>query len=161
MDAGETATEVIEGIPSVTVADADFVLSALLVAFTVTVPAVPPAVKRPAEEIAPLEADQVTDLSATVPCTAAVNCCAASVRMLAVAGVTETEVTVGALTVTVADADLVLSATLVAVTVTVAFVAGAVSRPAPVIVPADVDQVTPLFVRVPCTIALNCRVAPV
>lgn len=50
-----------------TVADADFVLSALLVAVMVAEPAEPPPVKRPAGEIAPLEADQVTDLSATVP----------------------------------------------------------------------------------------------
>jgi hypothetical protein len=149
VDAGEIAMEVIEGRARVTVAEADFVLSALLVAVTVTVPAVPPAVKSPADETAPLEADQVTDLSVTVPCTVAVNCCVASVRMFAVAGVTEIEVTVGAVTVTDADAVLVPSATLVAVTVTLPPLAGAVSKPALVIEPPEVDHVTALFVTVP------------
>ena len=149
MDAGEIAIEVIAGRARVTVAEADFVLSALLVAVTVTVPAVPPAVKRPADDTAPPDADQVTDLSVTVPCTVAVNCCVASVRMLAVAGVTETEVTIGALTVTDADAVLVGSATLVAVTITVPPLAGAVSKPALVIEPPEVDHVTALFVTVP------------
>ena len=149
VDAGEIAIEVIEGRARVTVAEADFVLSALLVAVTVTVPAVPPAVKSPAEETAPLEADQVTDLSLTVPCTVAVNCCEASVRMFAVAGVIEMEVTVGAFTVTDADAVLVGSATLAAVTVIVPPLAGAVSKPALVIEPPEVDHDTALFVTVP------------
>jgi hypothetical protein len=146
---GEIEMEVTIGRPMVTVADADLVLSALLVAVMVVASAEGPAVKRPAAEIAPLAADHVTDLSATVPCTVAVNCCVASARMLMVLGDTEMEVTVGAFTVTAAEADLVLSATLVAMTVTLPAAAGAVSKPALVIVPAEADHVTALLVTVP------------
>lgn len=159
--AGEIEIEVTSGRLMATAADADFVLSALLVAVMVVVSADGPAVKRPAGEIAPLDADQVTDLSVTVPCTLAVNCCVARARMLTVLGATEIEVTVGALTVTVAEAVFVLSATLVAVTVTLPAAAGAVSRPALVIVPAEADHVTALLATVPCTVALNCWVAPI
>jgi hypothetical protein len=161
VEAGETEIDVIVGRPRVTVAEADFVLSALLVAVTVMVPADAPPVKRPAGETAPPDADQMTDLSATLPCTAAVNCCVASVRMFAVAGEIETPVTVGALTVTIADADFVLSARLVAVTVTLPAAAGAVRRPPAEIVPAEVDHVMPLLETVPETLAENCCVPPV
>lgn len=147
--AGEIEIDVTTGRLIVTDADADFDLSALLVAVTVVVRMDAPAVKSPAGEIAPEDADHVTDLSVTVPCTLAVNCCVAKVRMLTVDGETEIEVTVGALTVTVAEADFVLSATLVAVTVTLAAVAGAVSKPAAETVPAEADHVTALFVTVP------------
>jgi molybdopterin biosynthesis enzyme MoaB len=161
VDAGVIEIEVMVGRPSVTVAEADFVLSALLVAVTVIVAAEAPPVKRPACETAPLDADHVTDLSATFPCTAAVNCCVASVRMFAVVGEMETPVTVGALTVTEAEADFVLSARLVAVTVTLPAVAGAVRTPAAEMVPAEVDHVMPLLETLPTTLALNCCVAPV
>jgi hypothetical protein len=161
VEAGEMEIEVMVGRPSVTVAEADFDLSALLVAVTVMVAAEAPAVKRPAGETEPPDADQVTDLSATLPCTAAVNCCVASVRIFAVVGEMETPVTVGALTAMDADADFVLSARLVAVTVTFPAVAGAVRRPPAEIVPADVDHVMPLLETVPETLAENCCVAPV
>lgn len=161
VEAGEIEIEVIVGSPRVTVAEADFVLSALLVAVTVIVPADAPPVKTPAGETDPPDADQVTDLSATLPCTAAVNCCVASVRMFAVVGEIVTAVTVGALTVTEAEADFVLSARLVAVTVTLPADAGAVRRPPAEIAPAEVDHVMPLLETVPVTVAVNCCVPPV
>ena len=80
--------------------------------------------------ITPEAAFQLTDLSVTVHCTEPENCIVAPVFKDAEAGVSVTEVTVGAvgaaITVTVADADFVVSATLVAVTVSVPVVAGAV-----------------------------------
>lgn len=69
--------------------------------------------------------------------------------MLAVAGVTEIEVTVGAVTVTVADAVFVGSAKLVTVIVAVPGVAPAVKRPAELIVPELADHAMDLFVTVP------------
>jgi hypothetical protein len=157
---GETVTEFTTGVETFTTAEADFVLSATLMAVTVIFPIAAGAVKRPLAEIEPLVADHVTDLLATVPCTVAENCCVAPVRIVGAAGDTETDVTVGAATVTVAVADFVVSATLVAVTVTVPADAGAASRPATEIVPAEVFQVTDLLVTVPCTVAVNCCVAP-
>ena len=64
---GETEIEVTVGALTVTVAEADFVLSATLVAVTVTLPAVAGAVRRPAAEIVPAEADHVMPLLETVP----------------------------------------------------------------------------------------------
>jgi hypothetical protein len=148
---GETVTEVTVGALTVMAADADLVGSATLVAFTVAVVAVAGAVKSPLAEIVPLVADQVTDLLATVPCTAALNCCEAPMRMEGAAGDTETEFTTGAATVMVAVSDLVVSATLVAVIVTAPPVAEAVKRPALLIVPEEVFHVTDLFVVLPCT----------
>jgi hypothetical protein len=81
--------------------------------------------------------------------------------MLAVGGVTVIEVTVGVLTVIVADADLVGSAALVAVTFAVPADVDAVKRPLAVIEPPVADQVTDLLATVPCTVAVNCCVAPV
>jgi hypothetical protein len=159
--AGVIEIEVTIGRLMLMVAEADFVLSALLVAVTVVVRMEAPAVNRPAGEIEPLAADQVTDLSVTVPCTVAENCCVPSARRLTFAGEMVTEVTVGALTVTVAAADFVGSATLVAVTVTVPPLAGAVSKPPAVIVPPEVDHVMALLETVPVTLAVNCCVAPV
>jgi hypothetical protein len=161
VDAGVIEIEVTIGKLMVIFAEADFVLSALLVAVTVVVRAEAPAVNSPAGEIAPFEADQVTDLSVTVPCTVAENCCVASARRFTVAGEIVTEVTVGAFTVTTAEADFVVSATLVAVTVTLPPVAGAVSKPPAVIVPPEADHVMALFETVPVTLAVNCCVAPV
>ena len=91
------------------------VLSATLVAMTVTLPATAGAVSTPVAEIVPAEADHVTALLATVPATEAVNCCVAPVEMLAVVGEMDTEFTVGAAMVTVADAVFVGSAKLVTV----------------------------------------------
>lgn len=154
-------TDVTAATVTVIFAEADFVLSALLVAVTVTVPADGPAVKSPAVVIEPEDADQVTDLSVTVPCTVAVSCNVAAVRIDPVAGVTVIDVAVGALTVMVADAVLVGSATLVAVTVAVPAVAPAVNNPAALTVPDDAVHVTVLFVTVPWTFAFSCIVAPV
>jgi hypothetical protein len=64
---GETVIEVTVGALTEIVADADFVGSATLVAFTVAVPAFAGAVKSPLAEMVPPVADQVTDLLATVP----------------------------------------------------------------------------------------------
>jgi hypothetical protein len=158
---GETDIEVTVATVTVILADADFVLSALLVAVTVAVPADGPAVKSPAEVIDPEDADHVTDLSVTLPCTVAVSRSVAAVRIDPVAGVTVMEVTVGALTVMVTEAVFVGSATLAAVTVAVPAVAPAVNSPAALTVPDDAVHVTVLFVTVPCTVALSCNVAPV
>jgi len=112
------------GALTVTVADADLVLSAVLVAFTVKVPAVFGAVYRPLDEMVPPVADHVTPLLLE-PVMVVVNCCVPLVRMEAEVGEIVMAIT-GTLTVTVADADLVLSAALVAVTVKVPAVLGAV-----------------------------------
>src|SRR5438067_2474240 len=61
------------GPVTVTLADADFVLSATLVAVTLYVPAVAGAVYRPLLETVPPLADQATAIF-VVPVTAAVNC---------------------------------------------------------------------------------------
>lgn len=132
-DAGEGETVTlftIGGALTVTVAVADLVLSALLVAVIVAVPALEAAVKKPAEVIVPVVAFQVTDLSVMVPCTEALNCAVAPVRTAAEAGEIAMEVTAGVagatMTVTVEEADLVESATLVAVTVSLPVADGAV-----------------------------------
>jgi hypothetical protein len=118
--AGETATEVTTGAATVTVEEADLVVSALLVAVTVTVPAVVGAVKTPAEVMLPAVAFQATDLSVTVPATEAVNWTVAPVSADTGEGETVTPFTTGgALTVIVAVEDFVLSALLVAVIVAV------------------------------------------
>jgi hypothetical protein len=78
--AGVTVTEVTpepdacEPAATVTVAVADFVESATLVAVIFPVPPVAGAVNMPADEIVPIVADQVTASFVVVPCTAAVNC---------------------------------------------------------------------------------------
>lgn len=69
--------------------------------------------------------------------------------MLAVAGETETEFTVGGVTVTVADAVFVGSARLVTLIVAVPEVPPAVKRPAELIVPELADQAMDLLVTVP------------
>jgi hypothetical protein len=65
--AGETVIEVTVGAVTETAADAVFVGSARLVTVIVAVPAVAPAVKRPAELIVPELADHAMDLFVTVP----------------------------------------------------------------------------------------------
>ena len=108
----DTATT---GALTVTVADADLVESATLVAVTVKVPAVVDAVYSPLEETLPPVADHATDVL-LVPLMLAVNCWVPLVSIEAETGEMLTATT-GALTVTVAEADLLESATLVAVTV--------------------------------------------
>jgi hypothetical protein len=108
---GETVTEVTTGAETVTADVPDFVVSATLVAVTVSLSAVAGAVYRPADVMVPWAAFQVTDLLVTVPAMVAVNCAVALVITEAVDGETVTEVTTnGAVTVTLAEADLVLSA---------------------------------------------------
>lgn len=140
------------------VAVPDFVVSATLVAVTVTVAAAAGAVSMPAAVIVPAEAFHVTVLFVTVPCTVALSCKFAPVRIELVAGVTATEFTTGgggAVTVIVAVADFVVSATLVAVIVAVAAAAPAVNSPVGLTVPAEVFHVTVLFAALPCTVALS------
>lgn len=95
-----------------TVAEADFVVSATLLAVTVYVPAELGAVNRPELEIVPPLADQVTDVFVE-PETLALNCWVAPVEIDAEVGLIETAT--AAVTVIVVVADFVGSATLVAV----------------------------------------------
>src|SRR5262249_55083073 len=83
---GVMVTELTAGVDTVTVAVPDFVASAALVAVIVTVAAVAGAVNFPVVSMVPADAFQVTDLSVTVPVTAAVNCCVALVSSDADAG---------------------------------------------------------------------------
>jgi hypothetical protein len=71
--AGETLTEFTTGALTVTEADADLVVSATLVAVTVSLPALAGAVYSPLDVIVPSVALQVTDLFVTVPDTVAEN----------------------------------------------------------------------------------------
>ena len=155
---GETVTET-TGALTVTVADADLVVSATLVAFTVKDPAVLGAVYKPDDETEPPVADQVTAVLLD-PVTLAVNCCVPLVAIEAEPGAMETATVCGALTVTVADADFVVSAALIAVTVNVPAVPGAVYKPAAEIEPPVADQVTAVLV-LPLTVAANCCDPPV
>jgi hypothetical protein len=93
-----------------------------------------------------------------VPCTVAVSCKFAPVKIELVAGATATEFTTGgggAVTVIVAVADFVGSATLVAVTVALPVLAGAVNNPAAEIDPFDAAHVTAVFVVAPCSVAVK------
>jgi hypothetical protein len=153
--AGVTLTEFTTGAATVIVAVAVFVASAALVAVIVAVPPVAEAVNSPAELIAPEDAFHVTDLFVTVPCTDAVSCSVPLVMTEAVDGETVTEVTTGTATVIVAVAVFVVSATLVAVMVAVPEVAGAVNRPAVLMVPDEVVHVTALVDGLPPTVAVS------
>src|SRR5215467_897647 len=147
---------------SATVALADLVGSATLVAVMVTICAeeiVAGAVYKPAVIRVPTDGFmlQVTAVL-PVPLTVAVNCCWPLAVRVTDTGVTDTA-TVG-VSATVALADLVGSATLVAVMVTVCaeeIVAGAVYNPPVVRVPTDgfILQVTAVLL-VPLTVAVNC-----
>jgi hypothetical protein len=152
---GETVTEFTTGTATVIVADAVFVVSATLVAVIVAVPALADAVNSPAELTEPEDVLHVTDLFVTVPCTDAVSCSVPLVMTDAVDGETVTEFTTGTATVIVADAVFVVSATLVAVMVAVPEVAGAVNRPAELIVPDEVVHVTALVDGLPPTVAVS------
>jgi hypothetical protein len=108
-----------------TVAVADLLESASLVAVIVSVPAFAGAVYIPDAEMFPRAAFHVTVLSVTVPWTLAVNCNVPPVLAEVDAGDTEIEVTVGvgagvaAVTETLEVAVLLESALLVAVIVSV------------------------------------------
>ncbi len=106
----ETAT----GALTVTVAEADLVGSATLVAVTVYVPGVPGAVYKPELDTVPLVANHVTAVFVE-PVTVAVNCWVPLVKIVDAVGLSD--IATGTVTVTLADANLVGSATLVAVTV--------------------------------------------
>jgi len=144
------------GAVIVMLADAVFVVSAALVAVTVKLPGVPPAVYKPALETVPPVADHVTAVF-VVPVTVAVNCCDAPVCRVPEVGLIEIT-TGGAVTVTLAEAVFVVSATLVACTVYVPALVGAVYSPELETVPPVADHVTAVFV-VPVTAAVNCCVA--
>jgi len=151
--AGETAT-LIAGV-TVTVAEALLIVSWALVAVTVNVPGVLPAVKSPVEETVPPVAVQVTavlDEFATV----AVNCCVP---------LGESDTLVGEmpmlspLTAPLIIALLVGSWTLVAHTMKVPTVLPAVNSPVDEMVPPFAVHVTAWFV-VLATVAVNCCVVP-
>jgi hypothetical protein len=164
----------------VTVAEADFVVSACEVAITVTsdgLGTVGGAVYKPPVVIVPQVAPahptpltlQVTPVFA-VPVTVAWNCFCAPVTSCALVGEMVIPISVPEPRVTVAEADLLASASKVAVTVTIGGLgakAGAVYRPLPVTVP----QVMPLqpapetlhntrVLEVPVTVALNGTCPP-
>ena len=128
-----------------TVALADLVESATLVAVTVTsVPAATPAKdKSPEPEMLPADADQVTEVL-LLPVTVAVNCSVPADGTDAEVGEMLTATTTtGAVTVMVAVPDLVGSSVEVAVMVTVVALAGAVYAPVTaLIVPALATQET-------------------
>lgn len=158
IELGETVTPIGAGgavVVTVTVAVPDFVVSATLVAVTVTVPAEAGAVNNPEALIDPAEACQVTAVF-DVPVIVAVNCCVPPVC-------TETELgetvalTVGGLlvTVTVAWPFLVGSVALVAVTVHVPEKLGAVYLPVLEMDPPFEVHVTAVVV-VPPMLAVNC-----
>lgn len=129
---------------TVSVVAADLVGSCVLVAVTVTVVPVAGAVSRPAGVIVPAEADQVTaELKLFVPVTEEAQFVVPLAVTVVAWQATETPVIVGGgVTETMVLADLVGSCVLVAVTVTAVAVAGTLSRPAGVIVPAEADQFT-------------------
>jgi len=118
-------------VETLTVALADLVLSAWLVAVTVCVPGVAGAVYRPLLEIVPVEelpplrpsTDQVTPLLLLLV-TVAVNCCVPPIARLADVGLMPTDT--GPATVTLALAVLVVLALLTAFTVWLPVTAGAV-----------------------------------
>jgi hypothetical protein len=104
-------------VVTVTVADADTLVSATLVAVTVYEPAVVGAVYKPEAEMLPPLANQVTAVL-LLPVIDVLNCCVLPTCTAAEIGVID-NVIAGAVvvTVTAADADFVESAALVAVTV--------------------------------------------
>ena len=139
-DVGEIVTPVteadggVEGAAvTVTLAEPDLVVSAALVAVTVSVPAFAGALYKPTPVIVPSVAFHVTALLVVEPATVAVKVSVPPVIDAAGDGDTVTELTAGvvgfvgaAVTVIVAIPDLVASAALVAVTVSVPAFAGAV-----------------------------------
>ncbi len=152
------ATEMVTGAVTVTVALALFIISALLCAVTVQLPADAGAVNITGFDVAldtnPQLAVHVTAVFAVLV-TVAAKACVPLVSKFAGAGVTA--MATGAFTVTVAWAVFVLSALLDAVTVHVPAVAGTVNVTGLVLVldslPQLALQVTATFV-VPVTVAL-------
>jgi len=146
---------------SVIVAEADFVVSVLLVAVTVAeVPVITAgAVYTPAEVIVPLEAVHVTPALAPSAVTVVVKVCVAPPIRVTVVGLTETLMGVS---VIAAVADFVVSVLLVAVTVAVVVVttAGAVYTPVAVIVPVEAAHVTPALAPSAVTVAVKVWLAP-
>jgi hypothetical protein len=142
-----------------TVAVANLLLSATLVALTVYVPVVLGAVYSPLEETVPPFVVQLTAVLAPFTITVAVNCCEWPTCRVAESGAIVTATTAGGLdvTFTVAEAVLVLSAALVAATVKVPGVLGAVYKPLAEMLPPFVDQLTEALL-VPLTLAVNCSV---
>jgi hypothetical protein len=109
----------------------------------------------------PSEAFQVTDLSATVPCTAALNWFVSLVLDEAEPGEIVTELTTGGGEIVIlAEADLLWSAVLVAVTMAVPGAAGAVYTPEDVMLPEEAFHVTDVAEVVPWTVAVKCWVLP-
>lgn len=122
-------------VVTVTLAAPDLLVSATLVAVTVSVPAFAGAVYMPPAVIVPSAAFHVTALFVVEPATLAENGSVPPVTDEAVAGETVTDVTAGvdgglfvgaAVTVIAAEPTLVGSATLDAVTIDVPALAGAV-----------------------------------
>ena len=147
------------GAVIVTLACANFVASATLVAVTVKFPAIVPATYSPLVEIVPPVAVQLTPVF-VAPVTLAVNCCEAPSKSESVFGATATlTLCAGALIVTLACANFVASATLVAVTINFPATVPATYNPAEEIVPPVALQVTPVFVA-PVTLAENCSDTP-
>ena len=107
-----------EGALTVTVATADFEVSATLVATTWKVPGVEGAVYRPLLDTEPPPVSSTLHVTAVldVPVTVAVNCCVPSSATVCAVGLMLTVTTGVALTVTVASAVFEVSATLVATT---------------------------------------------
>jgi len=110
---GDIEIETLVGATTVTVAEADLLASAALVALTVKVPGELGAVNSPDELMLPPLAVQVTAVF-IVPLTEAVNCCVVPDCSVTDAGLMATPTML--LTVTTAVAERVGSATLVAVT---------------------------------------------
>lgn len=136
------------------------VVSASLVAVTVSVPAAVGAVYKPDAVIFPSAAVQVTAVLVVPPLTVAANCRVPLVDAVAELGETATEVTPepdAEVIFTVAVPLTVVFAALVAVTVSVPAAAGAVYAPVDVMVPSLAFQVTAVFV-VPETVAAKVAV---
>ncbi len=93
-----------EGAVTVTVAEADFVVSATEVATTVTIveAVTVGALKSPVLEIVPAEADQVTEVF-VLPVTVAVNCWVPPEGTVAEVGERETAITLLTVTTTAAE----------------------------------------------------------
>ncbi len=150
------------GGDKVTMAPADFVGSAVLVAVTLTVCCeliVAGALYNPELEITPLAGliDHVTEVLLVLR-TVGVNCCVCPADSEAVAG--DSVIETGGSRLTVAEADFVGSAWLVAVTLTLcaaATLTGAVYNPELEIAPTAglIDQFTEVLLVLP-TVGVNC-----
>jgi hypothetical protein len=137
-----------------TLADADLVASAALVAVTVKLPVADPARYAPVDEIVPPVALQLTAVLVD-PVTAAVKSCIPPEVRVALVGAMLIETDgAGTVTTTLADADFVLSAVLAAVTEKVPAVDPAVYSPLEEIAPPVAVHETALLAT-PLIIAVN------